>query len=57
MAKRLQSEPDEEGWVTIGKGGRKPGAKKMEATDLPVKKKKTMVWSFVADFWEGEPLS
>ena len=39
-AKRLQSEPDEEGWVTIGKGGRKPGASKVEAAELLDKKKK-----------------
>ena len=39
-AKRLQSEPDEEGWVTIGKGGRKPGASKLEAAELLDKKKK-----------------
>ena len=38
--KRLQSEPDEEGWVTIGKGGRKPGASKVEAGELLEKKKK-----------------
>ena len=39
-AKRLQSEPDEEGWVTIGKGGRKPGASKVEAAELLERKKK-----------------
>ena len=39
-AKRLQSEPDEEGWVTVGKGGRKPGASKVEAAGLLEKKKK-----------------
>ena len=39
-AKRLQSEPDEEGWVTIGKGGRKPGASKVEVAELLEKKKK-----------------
>ena len=38
--KRLQSEPHEEGWVTIGKGGRKPGANKVEAGELLEKKKK-----------------
>ena len=42
-AKRLQSEPDEEGWVTIGKGGRKPGASKVEAGELLEKKKKQKV--------------
>ena len=39
-AKRLQSEPDEEGWVTVGKGGRKPGASKVEAAELMEKRKK-----------------
>ena len=39
-AERLQSEPDEEGWVTIGKGGRKPGASKVEAAELLERKKK-----------------
>ena len=39
-AKRLQSEPDEEGWVTIGKGGRKPGASKVEAAELLERRKK-----------------
>lgn len=39
-AKRLQSEPDDEGWITIGKGGRKPGASKVDASELLEKKKK-----------------
>ena len=36
----MQSEPDEEGWVTIGKGGRKPGASKVEAAELLERRKK-----------------
>lgn len=44
-AKRLQSEPDDEGWITIGKGGRKPGASKVDAAELlEKKKKKQKVW-------------
>lgn len=42
-AKRLQSEPDDEGWITIGKGGRKPGASKVDASELLEKKKKQKV--------------
>lgn len=39
-AKRLQSEPDEDGWVTVGKGGRKQGASKVDAGELLEAKKK-----------------
>ncbi|XP_028395115.1 ribosomal RNA-processing protein 7 homolog A-like [Dendronephthya gigantea] len=53
-AKRLQSEPDEEGWVTVGKGGRKSGAKKVEATDLPEKKKKKMQQLYFYNFQQRE---
>lgn len=36
----MQSEPDEEGWVTVGKGGRKPGATKVDIVELQERKKK-----------------
>ena len=36
----MQSEPDEDGWVTVGKGGRKPGASKVEAAELLEKKQR-----------------
>lgn len=55
-AKRLQSEPDDEGWITIGKGGRKPGASKVDAAELlEKKKKKQKVW--VEGVVEGDMLS
>lgn len=55
-AKRLQSEPDDEGWITIGKGGRKPGASKVDAAELlEKKKKKQKVW--MEGMVEGDMLS
>jgi hypothetical protein len=35
-----RGKPDEEGWITVGKGGRKPGASQVDAAELKDKKKK-----------------
>ncbi|EDO44850.1 predicted protein [Nematostella vectensis] len=38
--KMERGQPDEEGWITVGKGGRKPGATKVDAAEIQEKRKK-----------------
>lgn len=35
-----EGQPDEEGWVTVGRRGRKPGAARIDAAEIQENKKK-----------------
>ncbi|KAK3725003.1 hypothetical protein QZH41_017483, partial [Actinostola sp. cb2023] len=37
---KARGQPDDEGWVTVGKGGRKPGASQIDSSELKEKKNK-----------------
>ena len=46
-AKKTRGQPDEEGWITVGRGGRKPAAPRIDkkAIEEQQKKKKKKVWN------------
>ena len=47
-----QNQPDDEGWVTVGRSGRNPAAPRLDAAELQErrnKKKKVCFWTVIYD--------